>query len=323
MVSGDDDSTVTAGSGGDGNTGKAGYGGSSLNLSEGGQGEEGGAEDIPEAGPGCGDGKVNQPDEECDDGNTLPVTAAPARAPEKTTPCAHRRRTMHVHHQVRRRRDRSPPKLATTATTRMVMAAPQIAWSKIRCTTAPRSTRRASTRSSAATAKSPAMRFAMTRTNSLATAVRQTAEPSSPTSSVASRAKRRVTRSSFRCAATAHSMPVKTATTATPRARSMAVARRVKWTPLGSARRQAPDACRSAAATGCARRTSNATTATQSRATAAASKRAPAPAASKKASSARSKANRVSRSAATECSKATKSVTTATRRPVTVAAPLA
>ncbi|MEO7034383.1 MAG: DUF4215 domain-containing protein [Polyangiaceae bacterium] len=28
--------------------------------------------DVPEAGPGCGDGVVNQKDEECDDGNTLP-----------------------------------------------------------------------------------------------------------------------------------------------------------------------------------------------------------------------------------------------------------
>ena len=57
---------VTANSGNGGS-------GSGLNLGDAGQqGEDGGAEDIPEAGPGCGDGKVNQPDEECDDGNTLP-----------------------------------------------------------------------------------------------------------------------------------------------------------------------------------------------------------------------------------------------------------
>jgi cysteine-rich repeat protein len=31
-----------------------------------------GSTDVPEAGPGCGDGLVNQKDEECDDGNTLP-----------------------------------------------------------------------------------------------------------------------------------------------------------------------------------------------------------------------------------------------------------
>jgi len=72
VVNGNDDPNASAGSGGGGNNGNGGSG-SGLNLGEGGQKEEeGGAEDIPEAGPGCGDGKVNQPDEECDDGNTLP-----------------------------------------------------------------------------------------------------------------------------------------------------------------------------------------------------------------------------------------------------------
>jgi cysteine-rich repeat protein len=72
VVSGNDVPNVTAGTGGDANSDNGGSG-SGLNLGDGGQqGEEGGAQDIPEAGPGCGDGKVNQPDEECDDGNTLP-----------------------------------------------------------------------------------------------------------------------------------------------------------------------------------------------------------------------------------------------------------
>jgi len=64
------DPTANAGSGNGGN-GNGGSG-AGLSLGEGGQGEEGGTVDIPEPGPGCGDGKVNQPSEECDDGNTLP-----------------------------------------------------------------------------------------------------------------------------------------------------------------------------------------------------------------------------------------------------------
>ena len=49
-------------------------GGTSLDLGGNGSGNapgDGGATDF-EAGPGCGDGIVNQKDEECDDGNTLP-----------------------------------------------------------------------------------------------------------------------------------------------------------------------------------------------------------------------------------------------------------
>ncbi|MEI9947885.1 MAG: DUF4215 domain-containing protein [Pseudomonadota bacterium] len=72
VVNGDDDPGLNAGSGGASNGGK---GGSGFELADGGSAEEageGGALDIPEAGPGCGDGKVNQDDEECDDGNTLP-----------------------------------------------------------------------------------------------------------------------------------------------------------------------------------------------------------------------------------------------------------
>jgi len=62
-----DDPTLKAGSG---NTGRGGSG-SSLNVGQGdgGTAEEGGKEDIPDAGPGCGDGEVNQDEEECDDGN--------------------------------------------------------------------------------------------------------------------------------------------------------------------------------------------------------------------------------------------------------------
>ena len=50
----------------------AGPDGPDLNVPDGGRMMgEGGAQDIPEAGPGCGDGFV-QNSEECDDGNTLP-----------------------------------------------------------------------------------------------------------------------------------------------------------------------------------------------------------------------------------------------------------
>jgi len=72
-VNNGDDPLLNAGSGGVGDTSRGGSG-SSLNVGvgDGGSGEEGGAEDIPEAGPGCGDGEVNQAEEECDDGNTLP-----------------------------------------------------------------------------------------------------------------------------------------------------------------------------------------------------------------------------------------------------------
>ena len=58
-------------SGGGSNAG-SGAGGSTLNLPDGGPIGEGGSMDVPEAGPGCGDGLVNQDSEECDDGNTLP-----------------------------------------------------------------------------------------------------------------------------------------------------------------------------------------------------------------------------------------------------------
>jgi fibro-slime domain-containing protein len=58
---------------GDGN-GQAGKGnaGTSFDFGGGSQMGDAGSMDVPEAGPGCGDGIVNQKSEECDDGNTLP-----------------------------------------------------------------------------------------------------------------------------------------------------------------------------------------------------------------------------------------------------------
>jgi len=72
VVSGSDEPTATGGSGGSGPSAGTGGIGANLNLPGEAGSSDGGAMDIPEAGPGCGDGEVNQPEEECDDGNTLP-----------------------------------------------------------------------------------------------------------------------------------------------------------------------------------------------------------------------------------------------------------
>ena len=55
-------------------TGQAGNGssGTSFDIPDAGPMGDAGSMDLPVAGPGCGDGIVNQPSEECDDGNTLP-----------------------------------------------------------------------------------------------------------------------------------------------------------------------------------------------------------------------------------------------------------
>ena len=72
VVSGSEDPTLNAGSGGQGAGPGTGGSGATLNLPGDGGSSDGGAIDIPEPGPGCGDGEVNQAAEECDDGNTLP-----------------------------------------------------------------------------------------------------------------------------------------------------------------------------------------------------------------------------------------------------------
>ncbi len=64
-----DDTGVAGGAGGQGGNGSS---GTSFDFPDGGPMSDAGSMDIPEAGPGCGDGLVNQPSEECDDGNTVP-----------------------------------------------------------------------------------------------------------------------------------------------------------------------------------------------------------------------------------------------------------